>query len=55
MVTMVDFKGTHYPKSVVLFPKFDSKSGNFAIFNFLLPFFSMTYCPQACCFGETAL
>jgi hypothetical protein len=24
-------------------PKFDSKSGNFAIFNFLLPFFSTTY------------
>jgi hypothetical protein len=36
-------------------PKFDSKSGNFAIFNFLMPYFSMSYCPRASCFGETLL
>ena len=39
----------------MLIPKFDSKSGNFAIFNFLMPYFSMSYCPRASCFGETLL
>lgn len=27
-------------------PKFDSKLGKFAIFNFLMPYFSMSYCPR---------
>ena len=38
-----------------LAPKFDSKSGNFAIFNFLMPYVSMSYCPRASCLGETLL
>lgn len=36
-------------------PKFDSKSGKFAIFNFLIPYFSMGYCAKASCFGEAVL
>ena len=36
-------------------PKFDSKSGNFASFNFPMPYFSMSYCLRASCFGETLL
>lgn len=36
-------------------PKFDSKSGKFAIRSFLIPYFSMSYCPRASCFGEDRL
>ena len=36
-------------------PKFDSKPGKFAIFNFLIPYFSMSYCPRASCVGEALL
>jgi len=36
-------------------PKFDSKSGIFAVCNFLMSYFSMSYSPRASCFGEVLL